>query len=173
MGWHAAASPPEFAGSGGGHGYVWRRNGENVPPCNRGAQLELKQAVRTCLAKYVTFSGRASRSEFWWFMLSVWVALMLAAVIDTALFGQTVSVASDNSWSWSRHTNFAPLSVVVWLLTVLPSLAVTIRRLHDTDHRGWWLLIAMIPLIGTIILLVWYASKGTEGPNRFGEDPLG
>ncbi|MAC81878.1 MAG: DUF805 domain-containing protein [Rhodobacteraceae bacterium] len=134
--------------------------------------MELKQAVRTCLTKYVTFAGRAPRSEFWWFVLSVGGVLMLAATIDTALFGQTVSVTTDSSWAWSRKTDFAPLSGIVWLLTVLPSLAVTVRRLHDTDRRGWWILIGLIPLIGVIVLIVWYATKGTAGANRFGEDPL-
>jgi Protein of unknown function (DUF805) len=57
-------------------------------------------------------------------------------------------------------------------ITLLPGIAVSIRRLHDLDRTGWWILLALIPLIGWIILLIWYISKGTDGPNRFGPDPL-
>ena len=58
------------------------------------------------------------------------------------------------------------------LATLLPSIAVAVRRLHDLDRSGWWILIGLIPLIGWIILIVWYCSRGTVGPNRFGPDPL-
>jgi uncharacterized membrane protein YhaH (DUF805 family) len=64
-----------------------------------------------------------------------------------------------------------PLSIIFSLVNIIPGLAVSIRRLHDTDRSGWWLLIALIPLIGFILLIVWYASSGTAGSNRFGNDP--
>ena len=59
------------------------------------------------------------------------------------------------------------------LATILPSLAVAVRRLHDLDRTGWWIFIGLIPLIGWIILIIWYCTRGTVGPNRFGPDPLG
>ena len=69
-----------------------------------------------------------------------------------------------------------PILLLLWLLAViLPGLAVEIRRLHDLDKSGWWILISFIPFvgwIGSIILFVWFVGRGTEGPNRFGEDPL-
>jgi uncharacterized membrane protein YhaH (DUF805 family) len=55
----------------------------------------------------------------------------------------------------------------------LPSISVTVRRLHDTDHSGWWWWIGLIPLVGIIVLIVWWATPGTRGPNKYGEDPLG
>lgn len=135
--------------------------------------MELKRAVRTCLSKYATFSGRAPRSEFWWFILSVWVIGLILGAVDLTLFGQSETITTDTSISMSRETQFAPFSSIFGLLVLLPSLSVAVRRLHDIARSGWWILLGLIPLIGTIILLVWYASKGTEGPNRFGDDPLG
>jgi uncharacterized membrane protein YhaH (DUF805 family) len=57
------------------------------------------------------------------------------------------------------------------LAVLLPGIAVSIRRLHDTDRSGWWLLIVLVPLVGAILLIVWYCTEGTRGPNRFGADP--
>lgn len=64
------------------------------------------------------------------------------------------------------------MSAIWSLANLLPSLAVGVRRLHDTDRSGWWLLIGLIPLIGFIVLIVFFATKGTTGPNQFGEDPI-
>ena len=58
-------------------------------------------------------------------------------------------------------------------MILLPSLAVAVRRLHDTDRSGWWWWLILIPLVGIIVLIVWWATQGTRGPNRYGEDPLG
>ena len=58
------------------------------------------------------------------------------------------------------------------LVVLLPGIAVGVRRLHDLDRIGWWLLLAFVPLVGTIILIVWFCTRGTPGPNRFGPDPL-
>ena len=63
--------------------------------------------------------------------------------------------------------------LIVGLGLFLPTLAVQVRRLHDLDRSGWWILISLIPLVGAIILLVWACTKGTDGENRFGSDPLG
>ena len=63
--------------------------------------------------------------------------------------------------------------LIVTLAMLLPTLAVGVRRLHDTDRSGWWLLIAFIPLVGIIVLIIFFVHKGTTGPNRFGPDPLG
>ena len=65
-----------------------------------------------------------------------------------------------------------PIGIVWSLANLLPGIAIGVRRLHDLDKSGWWVLIALIPLIGAIILIVWYCSKGTTGDNRFGADPL-
>jgi uncharacterized membrane protein YhaH (DUF805 family) len=115
------------------------------------------EAVRSVVVeRYADFQGRSPRSEFWWFalfymLLSLGVG-MIAAVSDT-LGGI--------------------LNLVVTICLLVPSLAVSIRRLHDTDRTGWWILLYLIPVIGTIVLIVFYVQRGTDGDNRFGPDPLG
>jgi uncharacterized membrane protein YhaH (DUF805 family) len=107
-------------------------------------------AVRTCLSKYVDFQGRAMRSEFWWFALFNIIIQVITSVIDHGVL------------------NYPILSTIATLALILPGIAVSVRRLHDTDRSGWWLLISFIPLIGAILLLVWYCTKGSVSQNRFG-----
>lgn len=122
--------------------------------------MDFQEAVRTVLSKYATFSGRAPRSEFWWFFLFVFLCNAILGVIDSALFG----TAPDG----------APVSIlgaVFSLAVLLPNIAVGVRRLHDRDMSGWWLLLVLIPVLGALILLFFFVQRGTEGPNRFGADP--
>jgi uncharacterized membrane protein YhaH (DUF805 family) len=111
------------------------------------------QAISAGFIKYVNFRDRACRSEYWYWTLFTIIAGIVAAIIDAKLNTQLVSGLFD-------------------LVTLIPSLAIAVRRLHDLDRSGWWLLLSFVPLIGFIVLLVWYATKGTDGPNRFGPDPL-
>ncbi len=111
------------------------------------------QAIASGFSNYVNFSGRAARSEYWYWILFYYIGLAIAGVIDAAI-GATV------------------LSGIFVLGTFLPALAVAVRRLHDLDRSGWWICLAFIPLVGAIILLVWFCTRGTVGPNRFGPDPL-
>jgi uncharacterized membrane protein YhaH (DUF805 family) len=111
------------------------------------------QAISTGFVKYVNFSDRACRSEFWYW----------------TLFTVILSVV-DNIINYQFHTNLPHL--IVSLVLFLPNLAIYVRRLHDTNRSGWWLLICLIPLVGIIVLLVWAATKGTDGPNQYGPDPL-
>ncbi|MGB0901783.1 DUF805 domain-containing protein [Halocynthiibacter sp.] len=113
------------------------------------------QSIKTCLSKYVTFSGRAQRSEYWWWSLFVIVLTYGVMFIEIAVLGTAV------------------LNLIISLALLLPGIAVTVRRLHDLDRSGWWILIAIIPLVGPIILLVWFCTKGTAGSNNYGQDPLG
>lgn len=110
-------------------------------------------AIRSVLGNYVNFEGRAPRAEYWWWQLAmVLVALLVGGV--------------------GYSTNpFAQSAGLLGLLLFLPSLAVAIRRLHDTDRSGWFILLVFVPLIGSLILLWWYLKPGTPGPNRFGPDP--
>ena len=103
--------------------------------------------------KCTQFTGRASRSEYWLFFLMNIVVSIIAGVIDGI-------------------TGIPILGLLYMLAALLPGLAVTIRRLHDTDRSGWWLLIGLIPLVG-LVLLVFMIMEGTKGPNKFGEDPVG
>ena len=119
--------------------------------------MTFSEAISSGFRNYVSFSGRASRSEFWyWILFNVLVSIALS-IIDLVLVSGNATVLSS---IWS-------------LATFLPSLAVGIRRLHDTDRSGWWWLISFIPLIGIIVLIVFWCSAGTPGSNRFGPDPLG
>ncbi|MCA0044300.1 DUF805 domain-containing protein [Celeribacter litoreus] len=120
--------------------------------------MKFLDAVKICFSKYVTFSGRARRAEYWWWVLFTTVAGAVLAVIDTALFG--------------FEQNYDPLNSIFSLATFLPSISVWVRRLHDVNRSGWWAWLILIPLIGWIILLYWAVKGGTEGPNRFGPDPI-
>ena len=110
-------------------------------------------AIKAGFSNYVNFSDRACRSEYWYWVLFVVIAEIVANIID-AVIGLGI------------------VSTIFGLGTILPSLAVAVRRLHDLDRSGWWILLSLIPLVGAIILIIWYCSKGTEGPNRFGADRL-
>lgn len=108
------------------------------------------------IKNYFGFSGRARRKEYWMFAL-------LSAVISIALGIVDAIIGSAGS--------IGVLGLLYTLAVLIPSLAVSVRRLHDTDRSGWWLLIGLVPLIGAVVLLVFLASEGTRADNRFGADP--
>lgn len=116
-------------------------------------------AIRTCLQKYVTFSGRATRAEFWWFWLFVTLATLAGSLIDNLVFG----VPGGDGW----------VSGLTGLALFLPSISVAVRRLHDIGRSGWWWWLALIPFVGWIVLLVWHCQPSAPGANRFGPDPFG
>jgi uncharacterized membrane protein YhaH (DUF805 family) len=119
--------------------------------------MTFTQAIRSGFQNYVNFSGRAPRSEYWyWTLFSILVSIA-SALIDVALF---------------PSLNASPINTIVELALLLPGLAVSVRRLHDLDRTGWWLLLILTG-IGAIVLLVWFCMRGTVAPNRFGPDPLG
>jgi uncharacterized membrane protein YhaH (DUF805 family) len=111
--------------------------------------MDFVTAIKTCFTKYVGFAGRAPRSEYWYFTLFL---VVVAIALGAAGLDQVGNFFS--------------------LVTLLPSLAVGVRRLHDTDRSGWWLLLLLVPLVGMIVLIVWFVKSGTQGANRFGDDPL-
>lgn len=126
------------------------------------------------LRRYVQFSGRSRRKEYWMFALFLLIIYIIAMALDSMLgFGTTSRYADVSATGAAAGFNSTGgiITMLTMLAMLLPSLAVGIRRLHDTDRSGWWLLIGLIPLIGTIVLLVFYCSDGTKGPNRFGPDP--
>ena len=129
-------------------------------------------AVRSVFGKYVTFSGRAPRSEYWWFYLFAIIVIVVAIIIDV-MIDPSRGTMTTTSTSFEMSGNGGPVTLILSLLLLLPGLAVSVRRLHDIDKAGWWILIGLIPLIGFIVLIVWYCTKGTLGPNRFGADTLG
>lgn len=125
------------------------------------------------LKKYVVFEGRASRSEYWFFVLFNIIVSSVLLAIDVAIGMGTAetSVSADAGASFS--VNGGILSLVYALAVILPGLGVTIRRLHDTDHSGWWVFINFIPIVGPIIFLVFLVKDSNEGNNRFGSNPKG
>jgi len=126
------------------------------------------QAVKTALSKYVTFSGRARRSEFWWFYLFLVIVTIIGLALDAAFFGTAETTTTATSANFTA--NAGPITGILTLATLLPYLAMSVRRLHDTDRRGWWVLLGLIPIIGTIILIVFYATD-SKPDNRFGPSP--
>ena len=115
------------------------------------------EAVRSAVVeRYADFQGRSPRSELWWFVL-FYMLLSLAVGMLGALSDALGAI----------------LNLVVTIGLLVPVIAVQIRRLHDTDRTGWWILIGLVPVIGTIVLIVFYLQRGSEGDNRFGPDPLG
>lgn len=115
-------------------------------------------AVKSGFANYVNFSGRAPRAAFWWWYLFYCVALMAAIFLDTLLF-QTAG--SDGAY----------LYLLASVGLFLPTIALGVRRLHDVDRSGAWLLIMFIPLVGFIMLLIWFCTPGTWGSNSYGASP--
>jgi len=122
------------------------------------------------LKQYVDFGGRARRKEYWMFALFNLLVTIVLAVIDNALgLGSFTSTTGPDGAS--AAFNVGLLGGIYALAVFLPGLAVAIRRLHDTDRSGWWVLIALVPLVGGIVLLVFFVLEGTRGSNRFGADP--
>ena len=140
--------------------------------------MSFSQSIRTVWSKYAVFQGRARRSEYWWWTLftviiSVICSALMAAtgpsVVNIVVNGTNV-VPTQSQPPGVGYWIAVALTVIVSLALVLPSLAVTVRRLHDTDRSGWWVLLSLIP-VGDIVVLVFLCLAGTVGDNRYGPDP--
>ena len=122
--------------------------------------MTFMESVRTCLKEnYCNFEGRAPRSEYWWFALFAVLLGIVTSIIDGILGTVTAN-------------GIGLISSIASLALIIPSIAVAVRRLHDTDRSGWFYLLIFIPLIGSIILIIFFIQQGTNGRNRFGDDPL-
>ncbi|MBU3016043.1 DUF805 domain-containing protein [Poseidonibacter lekithochrous] len=106
------------------------------------------------LKKYTVFNGRARRSEFWYFMLFSTIVSVICAILDY-IIGSDIGM----------------IGLVYSLAVLLPTLAVGARRLHDINKSGWWQLLILIPIIGLIILIVWYAKNSMNETNKYGDNP--
>ena len=116
------------------------------------------QAIQSGFNNYAKFSGRARPSEFWYWMLFTFIATLVTATLDNVLF--------------ASMTALSPFCDTFTVLTIVPGIAVSIRRLHDTDRSGWWFLLSFVPFVGIFVLIVWWIKQGTAGDNRFGADPF-
>lgn len=120
--------------------------------------MSFPDAVSSALHQYAVFTGRARRAEYWWFFLFTVLVSMAAGIIDQMLHTMT-------------QLGVGFIGTVASLALLLPELAVTVRRLHDTDRSGWWLLAFLIPIAGFVLWLVFMLSDGSPQPNRFGPSP--
>ena len=112
---------------------------------------EIKTSVKEVVVKnYVNFEGRASRPEYWWFILAYFIVNVILSIIPKV---GTV------------------LSGILALALLIPSIGVAVRRLHDINKSGWWMLIALIPIVGYIIFIIWVAKPSDAGENQYGERP--
>ena len=128
--------------------------------------MNFVEAVKSGYQNYVNFSGRSQRSAFWWWVLFQ----VVVSIVIGAVEGGGSSTMNDGMMSASY--NAGPIGIIWSLANLLPGIAISVRRMHDIDKSGWWVLIDLIPLVGFIIYLVWACQKGTTGDNRFGADPL-
>ena len=108
-------------------------------------------SILSCLTSdYFNFSGRASRSEYWFFVLFL---IIVGAIIDIIFH--------------SSETTLILVHGIVWIATIIPCISVTTRRLHDIDRSGWWQLLYLIPLLGWLIMLIFSCWPSTEGSNNY------
>ena len=114
-------------------------------------EMNFFEAVKSAFSKYGVIAGRSLRSEYWYFQLFIFIGALVSAVPDIQIGG--------------------PVYVIFVLAVLVPNITVTVRRLHDVDRSGWWMLIPMT-IIGIIPYLYWVCKKGDEGENRFGPYPL-
>lgn len=117
------------------------------------------QSISTCFSKYAVFTGRASRSEFWWWTLF------------TAIIGFLFGIPNSLHVLQGSGSGLPVISYIVSLILFLPSLGVMIRRLHDTGKSGWWCLLNLIPGLGTLILLIFCVQPSQPFPNQYGDVP--
>ena len=117
--------------------------------------MDIQTSVKTCFNRYATFSGRASRSEFWFFQLFIFLISIASLIIDVMILGFSLDDASS------------PTNLIFLLIVMIPSVAVGCRRLHDLNKSGWWQLL-YLTIIGIILLIVWWATQGENKKNKFG-----
>ena len=120
--------------------------------------MPFPDAVKICLSKYADFSGRARRSEYWWFVLFNVLVSIVASILDSIV--------------GTKSGGTGLFGVIAALALLLPGLAVGARRLHDTGRTGWWLLIGLIPCIGFIVLIVFFVQD-SHPDNQYGASPKG
>ncbi|MCM1152702.1 MAG: DUF805 domain-containing protein [Muribaculum sp.] len=117
-------------------------------------EVPFTEAVKRALSvNYCNFNGRSSRSEYWWFCLFSFILGIIIGLI------------------FRNHEAGSIVSGIISLAFLLPGLGISIRRLHDTGRSGWWILLALIPVIGSVILIVWYCQPSQPTANQYGEIP--
>ena len=113
--------------------------------------MTFTESISICIKKYFVFEGRASRSEYWWFQLIVSPSYFISEILDNEI---------------------SYFFLGITLFTLIPAISAGVRRLHDTNKSGFFILISFIPFIGGLILLFFFVSEGTKGKNKYGQNPL-
>ncbi|HVN14070.1 MAG TPA: DUF805 domain-containing protein [Kineosporiaceae bacterium] len=120
--------------------------------------MSFQDAVRVCLTqKYADFTGRARRSEYWWFVVFSIIVGIIASIIDSII---------RTRW----NNGYGLIQMLANLALIIPGLAVGARRLHDTGRTAWWLLIGLVPIVGYIVLLIFFVQD-SQGENQYGQSP--
>lgn len=125
----------------------------------------MSTAVRAAFSSFATFTGRASRPEYWWWALSVFIIMLIVGLLDAFL------VAPLLGFETGDENAGQPLSLIVSLAILIPNIAVGARRLHDTGRTGWWLLIGLVPIVGFLALLYFFVQPSDEVENQHGSKP--
>jgi uncharacterized membrane protein YhaH (DUF805 family) len=135
--------------------------------------MSFGQAIRTCIDKFATFDGRATRSEFWWWYLFT-VLVSMVGYIPLLVFGIIAASSSSGSTVSGVMGIITVILWIVWIIVVfallIPTFAVGCRRLHDRGQSGWLQLLVLVPC-GNIVLLVFWVMEGTPGDNAYGPKP--
>jgi uncharacterized membrane protein YhaH (DUF805 family) len=133
--------------------------------------MQPMNALKLAFQNYANFSGRATRGDYWWYVLAYFIVAIVLGIVDRVVFGSGSS-SMDVSDSVSFSYNAGVLGGIWGLANIIPIISVTARRLHDTNRSGWMQLLVLIPLLGWLYLLYLYVQKGTVGDNSYGLDPL-
>lgn len=124
--------------------------------------MDFIQAIKVCFIKYTNFSSRASRSEYWNFAVFIFVLVFVTDYVDSQIAGVSY---------WDYYDAYGPSTVIFQIVTFIPGLSVSVRRLHDINKSGWWLLLSLT-IIGLIPLLYWACKKGDDDGNKYGPNPI-
>ena len=116
--------------------------------------MDFQTSIKTCFSKYADFSGRALRSELWFFALFILLGSIVTVILDVMVLGYSVE-------------SYGPLNLIFGVAIIIPSIAVTARRLHDVNRSGWWQLIELT-IIGILLILVWNVTEGEKKKNKYG-----
>ena len=116
--------------------------------------MDFQTSIKTCFNKYADFSGRALRSEFWFFCLFSFLVGIITTIMDIMILGYSAE-------------SYGPLNLIFSVALILPSISVTARRLHDVNRSGWWQLIELT-IIGILLILVWNITEGEKKKNIYG-----
>lgn len=140
--------------------YFWTFKVLTIKSCARhkfrDSSMKFTESVKTVYSKYATFSGRATRSEYWWFVL-----FLYATILCVVLLGVATGIDKP----------FLALIGIFVALSFIPIVALRVRRLHDIGKSGWWIFLGFVPYIGEIILFI-FSVMGSDGENEYGPDPF-